>query len=46
MELHAVRQREVFAAMGTEGCLPMAVFEIDRVGGGWSSHYFVFRRPI
>jgi SAM-dependent methyltransferase len=45
MEVHAVRQREVFAAMAMEGCLPMGVFEIDRVGGGWSSHYFLFRRP-
>jgi SAM-dependent methyltransferase len=45
MELHAARQREVFAAMATEGCLPMGVFEIDRVGGGWASHYFLFRRP-
>ncbi len=39
------RQRDVFAAMATEDCLPMGVFEIDRVGGGWSSHYFLFRRP-
>jgi 2-polyprenyl-3-methyl-5-hydroxy-6-metoxy-1,4-benzoquinol methylase len=45
MELHAVRQREVFAAMAMEGCSPMGVFEIDRVGAGWSSHYFLFRRP-
>jgi SAM-dependent methyltransferase len=45
MEMHAVRQREVFAAMAMERCLPMGIFEIDRVGGGWSSHYFLFHRP-
>ncbi len=44
MELHAVRQRDVFAAMAAQHCQPMGVFEIDRVGAGWSNHYFIFSR--
>jgi SAM-dependent methyltransferase len=44
MELHAVRQRDIFQVMATQACQPMGVFEIDRVGAGWSNHYFIFSK--
>ena len=44
MELHAVRQRDVFAIMYREGCVPVGVFEYDRVGACWDNRYFIFQK--
>lgn len=44
MELHAIRQRDVFAILRREGCFPVGVFEYDRVGGSWEDRYFIFEK--
>ena len=44
MDIHGLPQREVFLVMQQSKCEPLAVFDRDRVGGGWRSNYFIFRK--
>ncbi len=44
MELHAVRQRDVFAIMQRQGCIPVGVFDYDRVSACWDNRYFIFQK--